>query len=40
MKSVEEQFGVADASEVGSKEFDLSVKGFCMCIGTSVVKEC
>ena len=24
--SVEEQFGVADASEVGSKEFDLSVK--------------
>jgi len=26
MISVEEQFGVADVSEVGSKEFDLSVK--------------
>jgi len=25
LKSVEEQFGVADPSEVGSKEFDLSV---------------
>jgi hypothetical protein len=25
LKSVEEQFGVADASEVGSEEFDLSI---------------
>lgn len=25
LKSVEEQFGVADASKVGSEEFDLSV---------------
>ena len=39
MKSVEEQFGVADASEVGSKEFDLSVQRLGMCICASVVEE-
>jgi hypothetical protein len=39
LKSVEEQFGVADPSKVGSKELDLSVERFGMCIGTSIFEE-
>ena len=39
LKSEEEVFGVGNASKVCSKKFDLSVKGFRMCIGASVLKE-
>jgi len=39
LESVEEVLSVCNTSEFGSKKFDLSVKGFRMYIGTSVVEE-
>ena len=40
LESVEEDFGIIDASEVCSEELDLGIERFGVSVGASVVEEC
>lgn len=40
LESVEEDFGIIDASEVCSEDLDLGIERFVVSVGASVVEEC
>ncbi|MEY4278303.1 MAG: hypothetical protein RL377_307 [Bacteroidota bacterium] len=40
LESVEEDFGIIDASEVCSEKFDLGIERFCVSVCASAVEEC